>query len=426
MVDNSTHKNNTRAKRSQNKETQIASLIIGLTRTSAGSYEDGLLLPWVGVDFLQQRIRQKQSCIVTGDEWAGKGCAATLCQNSSNNSLIVIPSPVDTDEIFARLWYHLDKPTPTITYNPTTHEYTIPSSTCANCRLECRLKTTPSWDEPDTIKWLLSDITSKCLMKRYLVHHNLSKLRDKVVMLRIPDLNNDLLILLSELLERTTLIILATPKQKEKLCKENRFRRLHHLVFPKATDDFLLRILDAKVKDAGMDNSPFTPDATTLILALSQRSPGIFNQILDRILNQAELDGRTELIDSGYALEAIGETLDDRAMVLLALIETEYKIDRPGELVSVIERKFGVSIQARGIGEVLRNLGFQEKGKGRDGKGRRYRITQPTVPLLGIGITDTKEDLPEGDNNEVNVDEGSPEITSERCMSESSEKDIDF
>jgi hypothetical protein len=248
-------------------------------------------------------------------------------------------------------------------------------------------------------------MTGKCPMKRYLVFHNLFRLRGKTVILKIPDLNNDLVTLLSELLENSNLIILATPKQKEKLYKENRFRRLPHWVFPKANDDFLLRILDTRVKDAGMNRSPFTPDATMLILALSQRSPGILNQILARILNQAELDGRTELIDGGYALEAIAETLDDKAMVLVALMETEYKIERPGKLVSVIERKFGVSIQARGIGEVFRSLGFQPRGKGRDSKGRRYRITQPTVPLLS---------------------EPSPENASEDVKDESQDNNLDF
>lgn len=366
---------------------QIAKLIRSLTETSTDLYRNGRLQEWLGVDSLRNIIKQGQSCIVVGNERAGKGCAATLCKDGSDDSLIIMPSPVDTNEIFAQLWYWLDKPIPSI-IRPNNISSEIVPFLCPKCKLECRFKGTILWDEPDRARWVLGDMTGKCLMKRQLVFNNLSKLRGKTVILRIPDLDNDLIILLGKLLESTTLIILATPEQKKKLDKDYRFRRLLSLLFPRATDDLLSRILASRVADTGMNGSPFSPEVVMLASTLSQRITGNFTQILARILIQAELEGRTQAIDTEYTLRVIAESLDEKAMVLVTLSEFRGYI-RPGELSVIIEERFGVRINPRRIGDLLRSLKYNFH---RSNRGNEYLITEPTPLLLSEGsLKDTSE-----------------------------------
>jgi hypothetical protein len=360
---------------------QIANLIKSLSQTGPDFYRNGRLLHWLGVDSLQNIIKQNQSCIVVGDERGGKGCAATLCQDGADDNVLIMASPVDVDEIFARLWRWLDRPTPSIEHDNISTHINIPDSTCGKCELECELKKNPSlWEEPDKVSWVLGDKIDKCSMVKHLVKNNLFKLRGRTVMLRIPDLNNDLLKLLGELLQNTTLIILANPEQKQKLYKQYRFRQLTSRIFPKTTNSFLFQMLASRVRDTGMSVPPFSLEATMLASFFSQRNPGRFLEMLARALNQAELEGRTEQIDMEYALRVMADSLDEKAMTFIALSETKV-VTRPGEVTAVIERRFGVRIEPRRVGELLRSLGLQPTG--RDSKGWKYRITQPTIPLLG-------------------------------------------
>ena len=378
---------------------QIDGLIENLTKTTKDLYYDGKLEYWEGVDTLNSCINRGKSCLVIGDEKGGKACAAALCEDGQHKGLINIPCPTDVDSIYYDLWFALDTLLPYHNWNRTKrYNYDALHSTCGICERECLLKMA-IWPEPDQAIGIMGNITGKCLVMRYVVLANLKKLGNNIIMVRIPDVDKDLLKLLGRLLDNTSVVILCNPEQNQSLCKYNRFRQLPSFIFPKPPPDLFPRILQSRMEEVGMEMSPVDQEACNIMALLSKFNFGGFNTMAARILNQVQLDGKREPVDAGYTLNLLTGSLDKTTMALIILSKHKDWLSAE-DLSGAIENTFKVSIPVKSLGKLLKPLVDANKIDRREigGIGTQYRVRELTFPLLEAGRIDTIKGLPEGDN----------------------------
>jgi DNA-binding transcriptional ArsR family regulator len=408
-MNNSTYNPKAASQKSQDKATlsaeQISGLIKNLTKTTQELYFDGNLEHWEGVDLLQKLINRGQSCLVIGEDRGGKACAAALCEDGQHKDVILIPCPSDIDGIYYDLWTELGMLLPHDNWNRTKrYNWDTLNSTCGECERECPLKKSKGsfflWPEPDKAQYEMGKVTGNCILMRYIVLANLQKLKNDVVMIRIPDVNNDLIKLLIQLLENTRVIILANPEQNQLLLKYNRFRQLPSWVFPKPPPNLFPKILQSRMKEIGMSISAFDIEACNVMALLSKYNFGGFNTMAARVLNQIELDGKREQVDVGYTLKLLTGSLDKATMAMITL--SKHKGWVSAEDLSIeIENTYRVSIPEKSLGKLLKPLVDANKIDRREigGIGTQYRIRELTLPLLEAGGIDTIEALPEGDND---------------------------
>lgn len=387
---------------------QIDDLIKNLTRTTESLYYGGGVLEhWKGVDFLNKHIGRGKSCLIIGEDRGGKAIATILCEESGQHEkLISIPCPNDIDAIYHELWFYgLGSLLPHDNWNITKkYDWEALNSTCGECERGCLLKKPKGsfifWPETERVKSIMAEITGKCSLIRYVVLSKLQKLGNNTIVLRIPDVNNDLIKLLGQLLDNTSVVILCNPEQAQLLLKYNRFKQLPSFIFPEPPPDLFPKILQARMEEVGMEMSPFDHEACNIMAVLSKFNFGGWNTMAARLLNQIELDGKRETVDIGYTLKMLTGSLDKATMALIIL--SKHKDWLSAEDLSIeIENTFKVSIPVKSLGWLLKQLCEENKIDRRKigGIGIQYRIRELTIPLLEAGSIDTTKTLPEGDDD---------------------------
>ena len=388
---------------------QVPDLSKNLNFTTGDLYEEiSDLVDWEGADLLRKLIKRKRSCMVVGEDEAGKSCASYIAEDDTEN-LRVISYPDDTYDVYKELWFLLNSVLP-----GTTSQIADPKQSglfrkdhvlrCGHCSRRCiidpyaRVKA-PIVPTPDIhdIRMMISNVTGKCPLIIKEVNDHLAELQGSIFVIRVPDVDNDLIDLFTQLLEIGTLIILTNPKQAKQLREHNRFRRLPVYRFPKPNADFFLKVLQIRLEDVGMAISPFTAKACLLAALLSQRKPGRYVETLGRALDQFQLDGRKEQIDPTYMLRVVADSMDERSMVLATISNYEGWFGT-SELSRDIRDTFDTNISPKRLGWLIKELVDGNKlERRRIGDGKQYKVREP-IPLLEAGTIEP-EPLPEGEDN---------------------------
>lgn len=417
MKDNSCNNHNTSELQCQPVGSKaislIPNLIKSLSQTTKELFEELTdLAEWEGADLLRKLIKENRSCLVVGEDRSGKSCASSIAEDDTEE-LKVISYPNDTYDIYKQLWHLVDYVIPKTTQQIKDPQQTNPPHSkerilrCGHCSRHCIVDPTAKLKGPivpsPTISGIIKmfqGITGKCPLIIKQVNDHLSQLQGSIFVIRVPDVDTDLLTLFTQLLEIGTLVILANPRQAKQLREEhNRFRSLPIYRFPKPKADFFIEVVKIRVEDIGMDTSPFTPKACLSTALLSGKSIGKYVENLARGLDQLQLDGRLEQIDPKYMLKVAADSLDEDSMILNTISNYEgwFGISKVSK---DIKDAFDTDISPKRIGWRLKELVDGNKLEKRHiGKtGIQYKIRDQDVPLLEAGLTDIKA-LPEGDDN---------------------------
>jgi hypothetical protein len=193
-------------------------------------------------------------------------------------------------------------------------------------------------------------VEGNCPLHKEEVVKNIEQFRGRIVIIRLPEVNNEIIDLLKSILGVTILVLLINPEQKITLDKQLTFRRLPHHNFPKSTLELFFDL--AKVFHA---ESIVTDEAFRLIARLSNGNPGAFVTNLKLVFSELELAGLTSPATPVFVAEKLESNIPlEQAIEIIAEFKSGW--------VSVEEVRhdllinFNMNITNETIGKRLKKL----------------------------------------------------------------------
>ncbi|MFC2042028.1 hypothetical protein ACFLTV_00790 [Chloroflexota bacterium] len=338
-------------------------LMESLGQTATCLYEDlDELVECDGYDYMRKIMRQHHSCIVTGENGSGKSCATILAEydlEEEMENLEVIVTHDDVWGIYKEIWHALDRPIPPV------DEIVGPSLVrrgrrriifpCANCQRHCTLYATNFDLRPekeDILYSLYVEIEGKCPLIRDMAYSQLRKLEGNIFVIRIPDIDDELITLLTQLLAIGEVIILANPEQAKTLRKYTRFNKLPVRRFPKPPPSFFYELVKKRMESSNLSKIPFTMRALNCAIVLCKHNPGKFIQLLSQTLEESLLDEEPRVVDIESVFYTVAATLDEKTMIEITLMKfngwTKVKL-----IKAAIEEIFDFDIDGKRLGRIL-------------------------------------------------------------------------
>jgi len=306
--------------------------------------EDELPVPSTGSKFIENIIYLRESCLIEGESGAGVRTAAAIAEFQSETVCDLIFGGNDSD-IFAELWCLVGFPIPRLADFLKSQKK---GWVCTFCKWSCPILDDLAWTgifpDSDEITLVIASLKHECKLKREMVKKNISDLVGKTIILKLVNLDKELVDIVTTLLQNNVVIILINPEQKKVIDKNQYFQGLTCYHFPEPTVQFIIDLAHFyKLGD-------FMNERAILIAAIITK--GNPRRFLD-LIREAALtlqDGQTI---SEYLIVKLGRTLitDIRNKVAVASIASGSNV--PAIIRKQVITLFKEDITLKQISDIL-------------------------------------------------------------------------
>lgn len=360
----------------------VDSIMQSITATSSNLFWDDSqnLIEWKAVPWFRYIVEKNQSCIVVGEDGIGKSATMNLAEPFDDNEHIyhyVLPCPCDTDELYWSLWHRLDRPLPRITDYAEQASYNWKQCyICKYCKRKCTFTLNPPGDN---YKIEVAMAEGHCPLIIDQVHRNIENFSSTIVV-KVPDIDNDLLDLLVSLLKNDIcLVLLANHDQLTILQKKEILRRLPVKRFPMPNHEFFFTVTASILNASSVDVMPITVGALKLLILISRFNPGMFVKLFIKILEEMRYANIVHTVDENYVIKVIAVDWDEGAMIIYALSKYQGNYVKVRQIRDIIKTTFGIDVKDSRLGRKLANdFGLES----RRNNGAEYQVPNSINALI--------------------------------------------
>lgn len=332
----------------QGAETDYAKIMKALSREQ--------LIETESTRWLERVINRVESCIVVGDEGAGKATAAQWCFDNVMDCEVLTGTPA---EIFSALWDLEEWPLDASiqaklefdikNFMTNKHGYKFAPIRCHQCPHRCKIAEQGICmpDDEDFISGYIqvaSKVECKVIQKMALGHLDLISVEVPII-LEFSDIN--LLPTISGL--NCIIIILCTPTIYQAACKRMpELKDWPSFRFPPTLPTELLQMLKARVGDLEI---PLSERATHLIATLSNENPGIFFKAITKLIDHISLNP-----ERGFSVTDLFSMLSmdiDEQLIIGSLVSTLPPGWMPASKLLDMLQNHGMRMDSKRLGQFI-------------------------------------------------------------------------